>query len=630
MMNGSASQGLILHEGGHIFTYGMLANNEWRSGWMDEGLTEYQTEWALGQTRPERAAGVVPLDSLVRGDSALASPGGGPTAMSMPPSGYASLAARPPAAEQTALGQYRLDLLGRAEPIGTPGPEFNEFAIYNSMIYDRGAMMYGALRDAIGDDAFARFLRGYYARWAFRHVDEAAMRAEAERASGRDLGWFFDEWVHRTGLVDYALRSAKSERVADGWVTRVRVARKGEYAHPVPVGVRTSAGWTIVRGDPLAKVQTVEVRTAAKPVDVQLDPLRTTEDWYRPNDFHFRFLHGVPRGARPKYVVDWPFLAQSQADRYLYAVAPMLTSSQPNGLLYGLRVRGNYQGLVDRQETGILFGSRSIGAYGFPLGPRDAYGDPTARLVTRSGKLQWWTTGSNPRLGPHGRPVIGLAYGLWNLDGITKVQLQRTWDTNPFLYAAGPRDSVTLAFTGTYPYSRGIVDPARWSGRSVSEARAAYGRRSGRRATGPDVVFGVDASLAVGYMGGTPAAPGDAEHGYARGELALSRTRRWAGGRDVQFLRGYAAYAEHAPVERQVYASADDPTSTFANHLWRPMGGPLAPSVPDYRVLGRTAEYRTLADGHYLPLGGAALRGYDPLLTMGSVVAVNAEQAHRL
>ena len=56
------------------------------------------------------------------------------------------------------------------------------------MIYDRAKLMYGQLRDVMGDSAFHAFLHDYYNRWALKHVDERAMRASAERAYGHALG----------------------------------------------------------------------------------------------------------------------------------------------------------------------------------------------------------------------------------------------------------------------------------------------------------------------------------------------------------------------------------------------------------------------------------------------------------
>jgi aminopeptidase N len=256
-MNGSPSQGLNLHEGGHIYSYGLLGNNEWQSGWMDEGLTSYQTAWATGDTRSDYAAGNPPTIGPAPVDSARRR-------------AQAAL-------EATSIAQARLVTSGRMQPIGTRGDAFSSSAIYSGAVYTRASIMYGALRDVIGDSAFSAFLRDYYARWAYRHVDEAAMRASAERVSRRDLGWFFEQWVHRAGNVDYALRDVRSERSGRGWVTRATLVRTGDYRHPMPVGVRTSAGWTVVRGDALRDRQSVVIRSTERPEQVRLDPLETTE-----------------------------------------------------------------------------------------------------------------------------------------------------------------------------------------------------------------------------------------------------------------------------------------------------------------------------------------------------------------
>ncbi len=260
MQNGAASLGLTLHEGGHIYSYGILANNEWQSGWMDEGLTSYQTALQSGAVRVLLAAR---LEAANEPD---------PSAPRDPELG-ALRRTLDQGAERLAAQVRR----GLAQPIGTRADRFASFTVYNDMVYTRAQAMYQALHDVLGEEDFQAFLRDYYARWAFRHVDRWAMQGSAERVSGKRLGWFFDQWVDRVGAIDYALRAPVVRRDGDGWTVTVRLERVGEYRHPMPVGVRTARGWTVVRSDPARDRQEVRIRVAERPDAVWLDPFGATD-----------------------------------------------------------------------------------------------------------------------------------------------------------------------------------------------------------------------------------------------------------------------------------------------------------------------------------------------------------------
>ena len=73
------------------------------------------------------------------------------------------------------------------------------------------------------------------------------------------------------------------------------------------------------------------------------------------------------------------------------------------------------------------------------------------------------------------------------------------------------------------------------------------------------------------------------------------------------------ATSDRAPLQRAVYASSQDPYETFSSNLVRPAGGLLAHP-----------------DAHFVPLGGAGLRAYDPRMPLREVAAVNVETGQRL
>jgi aminopeptidase N len=75
------------------------------------------------------------------------------------------------------------------------GPEH----LFSGTVYDRGAMTLQALRVKVGDDAFLRTLRTWYAKYRYGNATTADFVAVAERASGQQLDAFFQTWLYAEG-----------------------------------------------------------------------------------------------------------------------------------------------------------------------------------------------------------------------------------------------------------------------------------------------------------------------------------------------------------------------------------------------------------------------------------------------
>jgi hypothetical protein len=305
LMNGSASLGLIVHEAGHQYTMGQLANNEWREGWLDEGFTSFQ-------------AGLF-----------VEAHGGAPA--------YPNL-------ESSVLW---LDLQGWSEPVAMVSERFNDFTTYNEMIYAKGQLFYEQLRYVVGDEVLRRILRTYFARWKLKHVDEDAFREVAEEVSGQDLKWLFGQWLHNTVLIDYRLRSVARTRWPDGrWHTTVVIERRGDGWMPVEIGDRDTI-YARATGQP--RVERVEFTTARRPARLMLDPRVRTHDWNMLNN-HERVGIIVRSRGKGELKVDNPFRETVRRDRLVSAWLPVAWYNDFGGVSVGLRERTNYFGTYERNQ----------------------------------------------------------------------------------------------------------------------------------------------------------------------------------------------------------------------------------------------------------------------------------------
>ena len=71
---------------------------------------------------------------------------------------------------------------------------------YHKLLYSKGALVVHALRMELGDSLFFKTLKNFIAKFYDKNPTWKELRSTAENLSGYDLGFFFDQWLLRSGL----------------------------------------------------------------------------------------------------------------------------------------------------------------------------------------------------------------------------------------------------------------------------------------------------------------------------------------------------------------------------------------------------------------------------------------------
>jgi hypothetical protein len=110
--------------------------------------------------------------------------------------------------------------------------------VFRAIVYNKGAVVLHMLRRWMGDDAFFRGLRRYYAENRYKKAGTADLERAMTAEAGRSLERFFERWIYTSALP--RVRYASS---VEGQEVVVRFEQVGEvFDIPVTVTIQTSEG----------------------------------------------------------------------------------------------------------------------------------------------------------------------------------------------------------------------------------------------------------------------------------------------------------------------------------------------------------------------------------------------------
>lgn len=82
----------------------------------------------------------------------------------------------------------------------------NPLELFDSTLYQKGGFVIHMLRETVGDKIFWKALNDYLNEYKYGTVETEDLKRVFERASGKRLDWFFDQWVYKAGYPELNVR----------------------------------------------------------------------------------------------------------------------------------------------------------------------------------------------------------------------------------------------------------------------------------------------------------------------------------------------------------------------------------------------------------------------------------------
>ncbi len=170
---------VIAHEIGHAWLYSILANDERSDPWMDEGVNTFFERKYAQLYYPGYKEPVFP--EIFRNKLSMADND---------------------ALQHTMIFAHQL-----RPPASNPQNQSADQYLFSAYLLPAEGLE--MMQSDLGPEVMKAMFRQYFQDRQFTHVSPVDLRVSFENSCGCRLSWFFDNWIHKSGRMDYRIKKFK-------------------------------------------------------------------------------------------------------------------------------------------------------------------------------------------------------------------------------------------------------------------------------------------------------------------------------------------------------------------------------------------------------------------------------------